>query len=71
MTAPLPGSRSEEPDETRVVTLRRQLLAARRDLRALRDEIDALQRYDGDGNPHERGIYLTYDDVQRAVRGEA
>lgn len=36
MTAPLPGSRSEEPDETRVVTLRRQLLTARREIASFR-----------------------------------
>lgn len=40
MTTPLPGSRSEEPDETRVVTLRRQLLVARREVADLRTQLD-------------------------------
>lgn len=62
--------RDQSDDETRVVTLRRQLLAARRDLRELRAALDTLQRYDGEGNPHERGIYVRYDDIQQARTGE-
>lgn len=70
MSVPIPGSRAEEPDEARVVTLRRQLLAARRELAGLRAALTALPRYESNGDPHPRGIFLRHDEVQHAVGGD-